>query len=252
MTKLTEIGYATVDDIFLRGKNLSEDILGHYDFIDVIYLLLTSERPSDNAKRMINALLVLSCDHGLTPSSISTRLTYLGAPESIQGAVAAGLLGAGNRFVGAMQLTTEMLVEHIGDLNDSSPAEAYRVQAEKAIAALKSQKKPISGVGHPVHVNGDPRTPRMREIATECGYYGRHWRLMEAIADALQASGKNLPLNAGGTFGATIADMGLQPVIGRGLAIVGRAAGLLGHIYEEMQNPVGQKMWDLVQYADDQ
>ena len=251
MGKLTNIGHATSDDIFIRGLNLADEIIGKMDFVDVVYLLITGRKPEANEKRMVNALLVTGTDHGFTPSSISARLTYLGSPESLQGAMAAGLLGAGDRFLGAMQKTTELLVEHIGELTENSTDKDFLEQADKIIALCKSQRRPITGVGHPIHINGDPRTPRLRQLSKECGYYGKFWRLMDAISERLLAAGKNLPLNAVGCVGAIIADMDLDPIIGRGLAIVGRSAGLLGHIYEETKEPVGQKLWDAVLLADE-
>lgn len=250
MGHLTKIGHATADDIFIRDLNLADDIIGQLDFVDVTYLLITGRKPDVNEKRMINALLVTGTDHGFTPSSISARLTYLGSPESLQGAIAAGLLGAGNRFLGAMQKTSELLIEQIGELSDQSSDEEFLAQADRVIATCKSQGEPITGVGHPIHINGDPRTPRLRQLSKECGYYGKHWRLMDAISERLVASGKNLPLNAVGCVGAIIADMGLDPIIGRGLAIIGRSAGLLAHIYEETAEPAGQKLWDAVLQAD--
>jgi citrate synthase len=251
MGKLTNIGHATTDEIFIRGLNLADDIIGKLDFVDIVYLLIAGRKPEANEKRMINALLVTGTDHGFTPSSISARLTYLGSPESLQGAVAAGLLGAGDRFLGAMQKTTELLVEHIDELDDQSTDEEFLARADSVIATCKSAGRPITGVGHPIHINGDPRTPRLRQLSEECGYYGKHWRLMDAISERLLAAGKNLPLNAVGCVGAIIADMGLDPLIGRGLAIIGRSAGLLGHIYEETTRPAGQKLWDAVLLADE-
>jgi citrate synthase len=250
MGKLTQIGHATADDIFIRDLNLVDDILDQFDFVDVLYHLLIGRKPEASEKRMVNTLLVMGTDHGLTPSSISARLTYLGAPESIQGAVAAGLLGAGDRFLGAMQKCTELLVEQIGELEEKSSDAEYLEQAEKIIDTFKAQKRPITGIGHPIHINGDPRTPKLRMISKECGYYGKHWRLMDAICETFASRGKKLPLNAVGATGAIIADMGLDPRIGRGFAIIGRAAGLLAHVSEEWTDPAGQKIWDVVMQAD--
>ncbi|BFM17935.1 citryl-CoA lyase [Maricurvus nonylphenolicus] len=250
MGKLTQIGHCTADDIFIRDMNLSEEILDKHDFIDVIYYLLFARMPTSNEKRMLNVLLVTGTDHGFTPSSISSRLTYLGAPESVQGALAAGLLGAGNVFLGAMQKSAELLSENIGDLDENSSDEEYVARAVQILESCKRKKRSIPGVGHPIHVNGDPRTPRLREISKECGFYGKHWRLMDAISDQLVAAGKNLPLNAVGATGAICVDMNLDPRIGRGFAVIGRTAGLLAHVMEEAKQPAGLQIWDAVMQAD--
>ena len=250
MGSMTEIGYATVDDIYIRGLNIAEKILDEMDFVDLIYLLLTGKKPEQRTKGMLNALLITGSDHGLTPSSISARLTFHGAPEALQGAVASGLLGAGNHLLGAMQTCTELLTENIGGLTEESSKEAFLERADSIIDTYKKNNRPITGMGHPIHVNGDPRTPKLRVIAEKYGYYGRHWMLMDAICEMLKRRGKNLPLNGVGAYGSCVADMGLDPRIGRGLAIIGRAAGLLGHILEESRNPTGQRIWDLVVDAD--
>ena len=109
MTIKTPIGYTTRDDIFVRGRNIAAEIIGKIDFVDMIFLAATGELPTQPIKRLSNALIVTATDHGLTPSAIAARLTYLGAPESLQGAIAAGLLGAGDHFLGTMQLSAQML-----------------------------------------------------------------------------------------------------------------------------------------------
>ncbi|RYY84650.1 MAG: citryl-CoA lyase, partial [Comamonadaceae bacterium] len=107
MPVTTDIGTTTPDTIQVRGLNLATDILGQFDFVDMICWLAWARRPEAREKEMLNLLLVTAADHGLTPSAISARLTYLGAPESLQGAVAAGLLGAGSSFLGTVQNATE-------------------------------------------------------------------------------------------------------------------------------------------------
>ena len=100
----TEIGYTTTDTIMVRGLNLATEIIGKFDFVDMIFHTVLSRRPSPQEKVMVNALLVTTADHGITPSSLSARLTYIGAPEALQGAVATGLLGAGSVFLGTIKL----------------------------------------------------------------------------------------------------------------------------------------------------
>jgi citrate synthase len=247
MTIRTEIGYATVEDIFVRGRNLSTDILPQADFVDMLCLCMLGHLPEPRFKRMINLLLVTSTDHGFTPSSISSRLTYLGAPESLQGAVAAGLLGAGDRYLGATQNVATMLLTEGKGLAPDAQQSAFDARARDLLARYRAENKRIQGVGHPIHVDGDPRVPALRAISQEMGYYRSAWRLLDAI-ERIQASdyGKKLPINGAGAMGAIAADLGLDPKIARGLALVGRTAGLVAHIMEETVSPSAADIWSVV------
>jgi citrate synthase len=252
MTIKTPIGYTTRDEIFVRDRNIATEILGQLDFVDMIFLAATGQTPSTALKRMANALMVAVTDHGLTPSAIAARLTLLGAPESVQGAVAAGLLGAGNHFLGTMQLSAQMLNDAVAGL----PAGAGEAEFADCAAALvreyRAARRIVPGIGHPIHVNGDPRVPALRRVAAECGFEGRAWRLAAAIERAAHAAtGKLLPLNAAGAVGACAADMGLDPLWARGFALIGRSAGLIAHLIDEKRAPLGQQLWDLVLAQDD-
>lgn len=246
----TEIGYTTPDAITVRGLNLATEIIGKFDFIDMIFHTVLARRPSPQEKVMVNALLVTTADHGITPSSLSARLTYIGAPEALQGAVATGLLGAGSVFLGTMQNAAEMLIDGARTLPPEASDEAVIAAARAVIKRHKEERRPIYGVGHPIHVDGDPRVPALRELSRANGYFGVHWRLMDAIAAVLASGGKKLPVNAVGAIAAIVAAMGLDPLIARGLSLVGRSAGLLAHILEEKQAPMAREAWELVLRAD--
>lgn len=243
----TDIGTTTPDTIEVRGLNLAEDILGQFDFVDMLCWLALARRPEAREKLMLNLLLVVAADHGLTPSAISARMTHLGAPESLQGAVAAGLLGAGSHFLGTVQNAAEFWGRHAADLGDGSANEQYVHRAREVVAQARAQRSPIPGVGHPIHVGGDPRVPTLRAVSERNGYLGKHWKLALAVEQVLCAElRKPLPLNAAGAIGAVMADMGLDPLFGRGLALIGRAAGLVAHVMEEKVRPIGQDLWNLV------
>jgi len=252
MTIKTPIGYTTRDDIFVRGRNIATEIIGKLDFVDMIFLAATGQTPSEPMKRMANAIMVTVADHGLTPSAIATRLTFLGAPESIQGAVAAGLLGAGDHFLGTMQTGAQMLQQAIVELRADAGDAEFDDCARALVRAYRASKRIVPGIGHPIHIHGDPRVPALRQIAGECGFEGRHWRLAGAIERAAQAEyGKRLPMNAAGAVAACISDMGLEPIWARGFALIGRSAGLVAHLIDEKRAPLGQKLWDLVLAQDD-
>ena len=246
MVVKTEIGFTTPDAITVRGKNLSDEVLGRFDFVDMIYWLNFSRLPDEREKAMVNLILVAAADHGLTPSALSSRLTYLGAPESVQGAVAAGLLGAGSRFLGTIQNVAEQLQQAAQDL-DTLEDEAVMDAARRLVQRSRQSRSPIHGLGHNIHVDGDPRVPVLRDVSEQHGYYGKHWRLALAVPRVFeQDHGKKLPLNAAGALGAIIADMGLDAILARGLILVGRSAGLVAHLREEADQPIGLELWDLV------
>jgi len=191
---------------------------------------------------MIDALLTTFVDHGVTPSSLAARLTFLGSPEAMQAAIAAGLSGAGSRYLGTMQTAGEILQTAIAEKDKTHLMETT---AKELVDDFVAQKKHVPGLGHPEHKSGDPRTPKLVEIAQETGCYGDHCALLFALCDAFTArTGRSLPVNAAGLSGAIVVDMGLPPMAGRGLAIVSRAAGLVGTILSEIRDPQAQKIWD--------
>jgi citrate synthase len=115
------------------------------------------------------------------------------------------------------------------------------------VREAKAARRPIAGLGHNIHAEGDPRVPVLRRLSEQHGYFGRHWRLALAIPRVFaEDHGKALPLNGAGALGAIVADMELDGIFGRGLMLVGRAAGLVAHLREEQQAPLGLDLWDLV------
>ena len=187
--------------------------------------------PSAEETRLLDAVLVSLADHGLTPTVLAARLTHTGAPESLQGAMAAGLLGAGSVFLGVVEDTVRFLDE-IGD------------DVEGGVAREIEAGRRVPGLGHPVHKQTDPRVPRMYEIAGEEGLLGPHLRLLRAVADAhAEASGRRLPINGAGAAGAALADLGLPPELARGFALLARTAGLIGHLAEERRQPLGMPLY---------
>lgn len=243
----TEIGYTTVQRITVRGRNLAEELVGKIDFVDMIMLTSLGRTPTAQEKDMINAILVMTCDHGLTPSALAARLTYTGAPEALQGAVAAGLLGAGSVFLGAQQNAAEMLQE-IVTLLPPAPSDAdYERVAREFVVKRRSERKPLYGFGHNLHVDGDPRIPTMHAISARNGFSGAHWKMLYVLEGVIKSVyGKQLPINAAGAVGAMITDMELPLPMARGLSLVSRCAGLVAHLLEEMQQPTGTELWHLV------
>lgn len=227
----SQLGRSTADKIYVRGHDLTEELIGRVSLGDVAFLELTGRLPNPKESAIFNALAVTLVEHGLTPSTLAARLTYYGAPEALQGAVAAGLLGMGDRFGGSIEQAARMLQEPAGD-------------APAIVASYRARKEIIPGIGHPIHRTGDPRTARLFELAAENGFSGDHVKLMEAIAqEATQAYGRPLPVNATGAIAAVATEMGLSWRICRGLAVIARAIGLVAHVQEEMDEPMAPEIW---------
>jgi citrate synthase len=202
-------------------------------------------RPSRGELRLFEAVLVALTDHGFTPTVIAARLTYTSAPEALQGAVAAGILGGGSRFLGvtedAGKFLADTLAAHGQTPHDDSGFDALALEA---VAGATSAGRFVPGLGHPTHKEGDPRTSVIFRIAEEEGVLGPHLRLFAAIGRVhAQVLGKTLPLNGAGVCGAALADLGFSPDILRGFALLARTAGLLGQLAEEMRDPVGMQIY---------
>ena len=242
----TSVGHSTPDSITVRGRDLAGDLMGQMSFADVAFLLASGRAPTDAESRLFNAVLVALADHGLTPTALAARLTYTGAPETLQGALAAGLLGAGSVFLGPVEDTARFLHEILVDL-PSEPGDgdvSLEESAAEAVEAAVVAGRRIPGLGHPVHKETDPRSPRIYRLAEESGLTGPHLRLLEHVAVAYnKATGKKLPINGAGAAGAALADLGFPPFLTRGFALLARAAGLIGHLAEEAEQPLGMKLW---------
>jgi citrate synthase len=240
----SEMGWSTPDRIGVRGLDLVADLIGKVSLGDVAWLEIMGTLPSPAQSVLFNAMMVTMVEHGMTPSAIAARMTYLGAPESLNGAVAAGLCGLGTVFAGTAEGAARVLQEALAG---AGPDPDLVGIAGRVVADFRARKAQIPGLGHPVHKPIDPRTPRLFALAEEQGHFGHHCRLLQAIAaEAERASGKSLPVNATGAIGALASELGIDWRLCRGIAVMGRAIGLVGHIAEEMRNPIAREIWDRV------
>ncbi len=240
----TGLGTSTPETISLLGQDLAADLMGKVGFGELAFWLVAGRRPTAGEVRVFEAVLVALADHGFTPTAIAARLTYLSAPESLQGALAAGLLGGGSRFLGVTEDCGRFLAS---TLVGAGAEPDYDAIALEAVHQAKAEKRFIPGLGHPVHKELDPRTPVLIAIAEEEGLRGPHLRLFEAIGRVHPAVlGRRLPLNGAGVCGAALADLGLPTDLLRGFALLARAAGLLGQLAEERRNPIGMEIYKTV------
>jgi citrate synthase len=220
--------------------------MGKVSFGELAFWLVTLRRPTPSETRVFEAVLVALADHGFTPTAIAARLTYLSAPDSLQGALAAGLLGGGSRFLGVTEDCGRYLHDELESLDGALPSDddGWDAVALEAVRRTRAQKRFVPGLGHPVHKVTDPRTPVLIGIAEAEGLHGPHLRLFEAIGRVHeQVLGRRLPLNGAGVCGAALADLGLPVELLRGFALLARAAGLLGQIAEERRRPIGMDMY---------
>ena len=237
----TDIAWSSPDSITVFGRSLPDEILGHLSFGDMAFLELTARTPTGNESRMFNAMLVTLVEHGLTPSTMVARLTYLGAPEAMQAAVAAGLSGLGTVFVGSVEGSAKMLSEAMPKPDATLDMDAI---ARDIVADFAARKAIIPGIGHPFHKPIDPRTPRLIQIARETGFDGPYVALIQKVAtEAGLARKRDLPCNATGILGALACEMGFNWRICRGLGVMARAVGIVGHILEESRNPIAADLW---------
>ena len=243
------IGSSTRDSITLAGRDLPSEIMGRLSLTDLTYLLLVGRDPRPGERRLLDAVLVSLADHGLTPSALATRLTWTGAPEAIQGAVAAGLLGAGSVFLGPTGDTAFFLADALagrggGAIDDAS----MRRIAQAAVEECRGVGRRVPGLGHPVHRSEDPRVPRLYELATQEQVLGPHLRLLAQVAEVhAEITGRHLPINGAGAGGAALVDAGVPPGSVRGFALIARTAGLVAQLAEEAEHPIGRFLADDVE-----
>ena len=245
----TSLGTSSADEIRLLGQDLTADLMGKVGFGELAFWLVALRRPTPSETRVFEAVLVALADHGFTPTAIAARLTYLSAPDAIQGALAAGLLGGGSRFLGVSEDTGEFLADTLATV-DTLPVDdpGWDALATAAVEGRRDAGAYVPGLGHHLHKSGDPRTAVIIEIAREEGQYGPHLALFEAVGRiAPVVLGRSLPLNGAGACGAALADIGIPLGLLRGVVLLARCAGLLGHLAEEMRNPIANDIFRTVE-----
>ncbi len=239
----SDLAWSTTDRIVVQGHDLV-DLLGNTSLGDFAFLELKGRLPTPKESAVFNAIAITLVEHGLTPSAIAARMTYFGAPESLQAAVAAGILGMGSRFGGSIEEAARNLQEALAA---ASPDADLRAVARDIVATYKRTNRPIAGLGHPVHKPADPRTARLFAIAADNGLSGRHIQLMQLVSEeAGRAYGRDLPINATGAIGAILGELEIPWQVGRGLAVIARAIGLVAHIQEEVKDPLAAEIWSRV------
>lgn len=228
------------DRIEIGGRDVVE-LLGRASFAEAFLLGLDNEQPSPGKVRMVDAILVSIMDHGITPSSLTTRLVLDGAPESLTGAVAAGLLAVGSRFLGTIE-DAAALLERIG--RRARDGESLADAARGEVQALVELGMRVPGLGHNLHRTGDPRVAPLLAVARAEGVASIHVQAFEVLPGAAEKHVGPLVPNAAGAIASVLLDLGYRPDDARSFALVARCAGLVAHARDERQSPIARQIWE--------
>jgi citryl-CoA lyase len=223
-TAITDIGPGKIR---VRGYDIAE-MMQKLSFAQAVYLILRGQLPTDAESRMMEAILVSSIDHGASPPSVLGARTVMSGGNSLNAAVAGGVLVIGDSHGGAIEQSARIMQEWAK--KEGTPQKL----AADLVAEYRASKKRLPGFGHRLHET-DPRTVMLFQIAESLAFSGRHTDLALAIeAELERVGGRKLPINVDGAIAAVISDMGFDWRLGKGFFIISRVPGLIAHVYEEM------------------
>ncbi len=224
--------------IIVRGHNLSDELIGQINFADHFHLLLTGRMPDAATSAVLNATLVAIAEHGMVPSIQAARMTLAAAPEAMQGAVAAGLLGAGSVVLGSSETAGRLFLRveeeaknHGGDL---------QAAAHAVVTDLRAKRQPIPGYGHPEHKERDPRVDALFAVSLKAGAPQKYVEIAKIIEGVIPGIvGRDLKLNVSAAIPAVLLDVGFPVNALKGVPILARTASLIAHLNEEIADPIG-------------
>jgi citrate synthase len=231
------ISQAYPDRVEVRGRDLTGELMGRLTFSEYFHLLLTGREPTEEQRFFLDLLLVAIAEHGLMPTNVAARMTLAADPAALQGAVAAGILGAGTVVLGASEECARLL--HEAQRRVEAGDAAAVVAADVARMTHAAGEK-LPGFGHPVHRPVDPRAERILELADERGVSGRNVSFARLLAGAASETwGRPLLMNVSMPIAAVMLDLGYPASVVKAVPILARTAGLLAHLAEEQENPLG-------------
>jgi citrate synthase len=233
----TAICTADASSIEVRGRDLCRNLMGRLTFTEFFFLLVTGREPNEKQRFFLDLLLVAIAEHGLVPTVQAARMTYDADPASLQAAVAAGILGCGTVVLGTADLCGRVLIEAKRRADAGTPA----AEAARAIAReVRGRGEKMPGFGHPIHHPVDPRAERVFELAEREKIAGAHTGLARQFRDAVaEAWGRAMPMNISMPIAAVLLDLAFPPAIIKGIPLLARTAGILGHLAEEQERPIG-------------
>jgi citrate synthase len=231
---VSHISQAYPDRVEVRGRDLTADVMGRLSFTEYFHLLLTGREPTDDQRFFLDLLLVAIAEHGMMPTNVAARMTLAADPGSLQGAVAAGILGCGPVILGTSESCARLLEEGVASGGD--PA----VVAGETAREVHAAGHRLPGFGHPVHRPLDPRAERILELADDRGVSGPHVVLARCLREAVaEVWGKPLTMNVAMPIAAVMLDLGFPSASVKAVPILARTAGLLAHLAEEQGNSLG-------------
>jgi citrate synthase len=234
--RASALSASNASTILVRGRDLCGELIGRIGFTDHFWLLLTGSLPNEAQRRVLDATLVAIAEHGLVPSVQASRMTLAAAPEALQGAVAAGVLGCGSVVLGSSEIAGRFL----GEIVQRREGGTIEAAAAAVVREYRQAGRAIPGYGHPLHKQRDPRAHRLFEVAREAQVAGDHIAAALAAERATPAIvGKALALNVSGAIPAVLLDAGYPAAALKGVPLLARTAGLIAHLLEEQHRPIG-------------
>jgi citrate synthase len=234
---VSRISQAYPDRVEVRGRDLTGELMGEVTFTEYFHLLLTGKDPTEEQRYFLDVLLVAIAEHGMMPTNVAARMTLAADPDSLQGAVAAGILGAGPVVLGTSQECARLLFAAKDQMDRGAQPD---VLAGAMVRHLTETGGKVPGFGHPVHKPVDPRAERILELADTRGISGPHVALARAFRDAVaEARGEPLAMNVAMPIAAVMLDLGFSADVVKAVPILARTAGLLAHLAEEQERPLG-------------
>jgi citrate synthase len=232
----TAISTSNAETILVRGRDLARELMGKVTFTELLWLLVTGQMPTGAQRTVLDSTLVAIAEHGLVPSVQVSRMTLAAAPEALQGAVAAGILGCGSVVLGSAEAAGRFLAEIAERAGAADPEAAITA----VVGEYRAARRSIPGYGHPLHKGADPRAQRLIAIATQAGLAGRHIAIAGRAEQQLPGLiGRPLALNVSGAIPAVLLDAGYPLQALKGVPLLARTAGLIGHLLEEQQRGIG-------------
>jgi citrate synthase len=237
---VSHISQAHPDRVEVRGRDLTGDLMGRLTFTEYFHLLLTGDEPTEDQRYFLDLLLIAIAEHGMMPTNVAARMTLAADPGSLQGAVAAGILGCGPVILGTSEACARLLVDAQARVAAGEEPAAVAADAARAVRAAGDR---LPGFGHPVHRPLDPRAERILELADARGVSGPHVALARHLRDAAaEAWGRPLTMNVAMPIAAVMLDLGFSPATVKSVPILARTASLLAHLAEERERPLGFRM----------
>jgi citrate synthase len=237
---VSHISQAHPDRVEVRGRDLTGDLMGRLSFTEYFHLLLTGEEPTEQQRFFLDLLLVAIAEHGMMPTNVAARMTLAADPGSLQGAVAAGILGCGPVILGTAEECARLL-----ERTQAAGGDALAAAREIRAAGGK-----LPGFGHPVHKPLDPRAERILDLADAQGVSGEYVALARRFRGAAaEAWGRPLTLNVSMPIAAVMLDLGFPPAAVKAVPILARTASLLAHLAEEQREPIGFLMAGAAEHA---